>query len=130
MSKVKTDKTVKEIDITDIIDDTVKTADKKKDALLKKRYSYYKRILDTRGTLNEQQQKIFDELHEQLGDYTPRRTQVMTEDERKKRRQEYYKKNREQIIEYSKQWNKAHRDKVSDYNKRAYEKSKTKKEYL
>ena len=94
---------------------------------LKKRYSYYKRILDTKQSLTESQQKAFDEITQLLGDNLPKkRTSRMTDEERKTKRKEYYQKNKETIIEHNTQWNKSNKDKVAEYNKKSYNK-RTKK---
>lgn len=93
---------------------------------LKKKYSYYKRIEETKGALKPKQQKAFDLVKEQLGNDLPkeRKRAKSTEDEKKAKRREYYLNHKEQIINYAKTWNKNNKDKVSGYNKKAYEKKK------
>lgn len=93
---------------------------------LKKRYSYYKRLEETNGSLKEKQQIAFDAIKEQLGDDLPkeRKTTKMTEEEKKAKRREYYLNHKEQIVNYAKTWNKNNKEKVSVYNKKAYQKKK------
>lgn len=93
---------------------------------LKKRYSYYKRLEETKGSLKEKQQIAFDAIKEQLGDDLPkeRKTTKMTEEEKKAKRREYYLNHKEQIVNYAKTWNKNNKEKVSVYNKKAYQKKK------
>lgn len=95
-------------------------------ANLKKRYSYYKRLEETNGSLKEKQQIAFNAIKEQLGDDLPkeRKTTKMTEEEKKAKRREYYLNHKEQIVNYAKTWNKNNKEKVSVYNKKAYQKKK------
>lgn len=98
-------------------------------ASLKKRYSYYKKILDTKGELNETQKKIFDGIKEQLGDNIPKsRHGKLSDEEKKENRRKYYQEHKEEIKTYSAEWNKKNRDKVAAYNKASYERKKAKKD--
>ena len=95
---------------------------------LKKRYSYYKKIMDTKGNLNEIQKKAFDEVKEQLGDNIPKpRRGKLSDEEKKENRRKYYQEHKESIKNYSAEWNKKNRDKVAAYNKASYERKKAKK---
>lgn len=95
---------------------------------LKKRYSYYKKILDNKGELNESQKKVFDEVKEQLGDNLPKpRHGKLSDEEKKENRRKYYQEHKEVIKAYNAEWNKKNRDKVAAYNKACYERKKTKK---
>lgn len=96
---------------------------------LKKRYSYYKKILDTKGELNEAQKKAFDEVKAQLGeDNIPKpRHGKLSDEEKKENRRKYYQEHKEEIKNYSAEWNKKNRDKVAAYNKKSYELKKAKK---
>ena len=96
---------------------------------LKKRYSYYRKILDTKGELNEVQKKAFDEVKAQLGkDNIPKqRHDKLSDEEKKENRRKYYQEHKESIKTYSAEWNKKNRDKVAAYNKASYERKKAKK---
>ena len=92
---------------------------------LKKKYSYYKRILTNKGSLTEAQQQTFNSIIASLGDNIPKQRQSkLTDEQRKANRREYYNKHKEQLKQYSKEWNKNNRAKVAEYNKRSYEKKK------
>lgn len=92
---------------------------------LKKRYSYYKHILETKKALNERQQKAYDDLLKILGDNLPQtRNAKLTDEERKMKRREYYNNHKEQIIAYSSTWNKNNKERVAQYNRKSYEKRK------
>ena len=95
---------------------------------LKKRYSYYKKIMDTKGELNEIQKKAFEEVKAQLGDNLPKpRRGKLSDEEKKENRRKYYQEHKESIKTYSAEWNKKNRDKVAAYNKASYERKKAKK---
>lgn len=94
---------------------------------LKKRYSYYKKILDVKGELSETQQKTFNEIKEQLGDNIPKsRHSKLSDEEKKENRRKYYQEHKEEIKAHSAEWNKKNRDKVAAYNKASYERRKNK----
>ena len=91
---------------------------------LKKKYSYYNKILNDKG-LNDKQKKIYDDIINQLGDNIPKhRKSKLTDEERKANRKKYYESHKEQIKEYSTSWNKKNKDKVAAYNKASYQKKK------
>ena len=93
---------------------------------LKKRYSYYNKIQNSKG-LNEAQQKKFDIIKQQLGDNIPKqRNHNISDEERKENRKKYYETHREHIKEYSRQWNQKNKNKVAEYNKKSYQKRKDK----
>lgn len=92
---------------------------------LKKRYSYYNKILSVKGELNENQKKAFDEVKAQLGDNLPKqRHGKLSDEEKKENRRKYYQEHKESIKSYSAEWNKKNRDKVAAYNKKSYERKK------
>lgn len=90
-------------------------------ALLKKRYGYYRKILETKGTLSERQEKTFNQLKLQLGEGNIPKTRrsKLTEEERENYKKKYYQDHREQIVEYNKQWNKKNREKVAEYKRKS-----------
>ena len=97
-------------------------------SILKKRYSYYKRILDSKGELTDVQKRAFEEVKELLGDNIPKpRHSKLTDEERRENRRKYYQAHKEAIKNYSAEWNKKNRDKVAAYNKASYERKKAKK---
>ena len=94
-------------------------------ALLKKRYGYYRKMLETKGTLSERQEKAFNQLKLQLGEENIPKTRrsKLTEEERENYKKKYYQDHREQIVEYNKQWNKKNREKVAEYKRKSNLKS-------
>lgn len=95
-------------------------------AKLKRSYRYYKKLVDENTASNEQIDR-FNKVKEQLGENAPKqrvKSQVLSDEEKKQRRHDYYVKNREKIIEYTKKWNKTHQDKVAEYNKKSYDEKK------